>query len=63
MRPGKWTRQLERKWKFCVIPCLYHKTCLKCQPQGFTGVGATEVGLKVRLNWTGNPRGILERGC
>lgn len=32
------------------------KLCLKCWPQGFAGVGTTEVGLKVRLNWTSNPQ-------
>lgn len=44
-----------------TINC-YHKTCLKCQPWGFAGVGATEAGPKVRLNWASNPRGMLERG-
>lgn len=56
MRPGKWTRQMGKEVEI-LCNRLYHKTCLKCQPQGFAGVGATEVGLKVRLNWTSNPRG------
>lgn len=42
-----------------TIDC-YHKTCLKCQPWGFAGVGATEAGPKVRLNWASNPGGCLK---
>lgn len=55
-RPEKGQGRWGRKWKFCVNPHLYHKTCLKCQPCGFAGVSMTEVGLKVRLNWTSNPQ-------